>query len=78
MTEFARCVTHYAQLAMQPGFFAYCQSAVSALESDKSHNGLFSGLRAAVGAAIKLAGYRPAPHELQELWIEKKHQGVTE
>jgi len=71
MTALNRATRHYAQQAMTPGWWLHAQSAVQALESDRSHYGMFSGLRAAVGGAIQAAGHKPARHELSELWIEK-------
>ena len=67
MTTFDKQAAHLAQLAMTPGWFQYARTACGDLESDKAHNGLFAGLRAAVGLLIKAQGYRPAQHELQEL-----------
>lgn len=67
MTLFDRASQHYTQQAMTPGFWAHAQSAVQDLEADRSHHGLFLGLRAAVGSAIRAAGFKPARHELLEL-----------
>ena len=67
MTPFDKQAAHLAQLAMTPGFWQYARQAAGALEADKAHNGLFAGLRAAVGLLIKAEGYRPAQHELGEL-----------
>ena len=65
--EFDKAAQHYAQLAMTPGFWSYAQQAVEALESGQATSALFRGLRAAVGALVRSAGYRPARHELREL-----------
>ena len=74
--EFATQAAHSTAQAMTPGWWSYAQSAVQAIENDKCHMGIYSGLRTAVGAAIKAQGYKPPPHELAELWIEK-NKGVT-
>lgn len=67
MTPFNKQAAHLAQLAMTPGWFQYARTACGDLESDKAHNGLFAGLRAAVGAILRACKYHPAPHELLEL-----------
>ena len=74
MTAFEAQLAHSTQQAMQPGWWSYCQSRVRTLESDRSTAAMYSGLRSAVGAAVAANRYRPAPHELAELWIEKKKE----
>ena len=74
MTDFEAQLAHSTQQAMQPGFWQYAKQAVADLEADRGYHGMYSGLRSAVGASIRAAGYRPAPHELAELWIEKKKE----
>lgn len=59
-------VLHYSALAMTRGWWAYSQQQVIAMESDQS--GQWLGIRAAVGANIKRAGYRPKSDELGEWW----------
>jgi hypothetical protein len=71
MTELQKQAEHSAQQAMQSGWWAFAQNAVSALEADEATSATFAGLRAAVGAVVKAQGYRPAPHELGEWWIIK-------
>ncbi len=66
MTDFAKQLAHSTQQAMQPGWYQYARQAVSALEADDTYHGMYFGLRAAVGAAIKAAGFKPAPHEIEE------------
>ena len=58
----------YATLAMQPGWWAYTRDRVQAMEQDEDAQGAWEGLRAAVGAKIKAAGFRPHPSELGEWW----------
>ena len=72
MTDFEAQLAHSTQQATTPGWWSYCQSRVRTLESDRGYHGMYLGLRSAVGASIRAAGYRPAPHELAELWISKK------
>ena len=67
MTPFDRQAAHSAQQACTPGWYAYAQGRVAALESDKATAAMFTGLRAAVGSLIKAQGYRPPAHELLEL-----------
>ena len=69
MTAFQIQTAHSAQQAMTPGWWAYAQARVTALEADQAAAGLYTGLRAAVGASIRAAGYRPAAHELGQWWI---------
>ena len=66
MNQFDKQAAHLAQLAMTPGWWQYARHAAGALEADDSYHGMYSGLRAAVGAAIKAAGFKPAPHEIEE------------
>jgi len=77
MNAFTRATQHYARQAMTPGWWLAAQEAVQGLETGKSTADTFKGLRAAVGAVVASAGYKPARQELAPLWIEKKHQGVT-
>ena len=67
MDLFDKQAAHLAQLAMSPGWFQYARTACGDLESDKAHNGLFAGLRAAVVAILRLSGFKPAQHEIGEL-----------
>ena len=76
MSLFDAQVAHLAQLAQSPGWWQHARQAAGAIEGDEGHYGLFIGLRAAVGAAIQASGYKPARHELSELWIQKT-KGVT-
>lgn len=75
MTEFDKQAAHSAQQAMTPGFWLYAQTRVQALEEGQGTSAMYSGLRAAVGALVRASGYKPARHELSELWIEK-NKGV--
>ena len=59
---------HYATMAMQPGWWQYARMQVQSMEADKEAYGIWDGLRAAVGAKIKAAGFRPHPSELGEWW----------
>ena len=62
----------YATLAMQPGWWAYTRDRVQAMEADKEAYGMWDGLRAAVGARIKAAGFRPHPSEEGRWWLFEK------
>ena len=59
---------YYATMAMQPGWWQYARMQVQSMEADKEAYGIWDGLRAAVGAKIKAAGFRPHPSELGEWW----------
>lgn len=59
----------YATLAMQPGWWAYVRQQVQAMEADKDAPGMWRGIRAAVGARIKAADFKPHPSELGEWWL---------
>lgn len=63
--EVAATADSMAKLAMTRGWWQYARHEVQRLEVDAS--GLYRGLRARVAAIIKTAGYRPEPHELQEM-----------
>ena len=67
-----KATDYYATLAMQPGWWAYTRARVQAMEADKDAYGIWDGLRAAVGAKIKAAGFKPHPAELGEWWLCKK------
>lgn len=67
MSLFDAQVAHLSQLAQSPGWWQYARKAAGAIESDEGHYGLFAGLRAAVGLAVKRQGYKPAAYELEEL-----------
>lgn len=75
--EFDKEVQHLARLAMRPGWWAYARARADATEKHPDTACLFAGLRAAVGAALKVAGFKPALDELVEMWIEK-NQGVMQ
>lgn len=63
--EITEVAGRMAKLAMTRGWWQYARHEVQQLESDSS--GLYRGLRSRVVAIIKEAGYRPEPHELQEM-----------
>lgn len=63
---FDQVAAHYAQLAMTPGWWAYAQQQVIAMEQEK--HGCWIGLRAEVGKRIKAAGFKPAASELVNWW----------
>ena len=65
---FDQAIEHYTELAMRPGWWAYARLQVQAMEQDEDAQGAWEGLRAAVGAQIKAAGFRPHPSELGEWW----------
>ncbi|MDB5887037.1 MAG: hypothetical protein JWR74_3208 [Polaromonas sp.] len=71
MTALEIQTAHSAQQAMTPGWWAFAQTSVSALETDEATSATFAGLRAAVASVVKAQGYRPAAHELGEWWIIK-------
>lgn len=64
--EFKKTSEHYANLAMTPGWWAYTQQTVIAMEQDES--GMWKGLRAAVGSLIKEKGFKPSRAERGEWW----------
>lgn len=63
---FESAAQHHAKLAMTRGWWQYARHAVQQLEIGDDAD-MWHGLRARVAAIIKEAGYRPEPHELQEM-----------
>jgi hypothetical protein len=59
--EFERAAAHYAELALEPGWWDYCRHQVAELEQDKC--GLYAGLRAEVRKRIDAAkaSAKPGP-----------------
>ena len=62
---FDQVAAHYARLAQTPGWWAYAQQQVIAMEAQE--HGCWIGLRAAVGQRIKAAGFKPDARELASL-----------
>ena len=73
----AEQVAHCVQLAMTPGWWAYTQQKVIAMEADKHAQGLWHGLRAKVAAQLKACGFKPAPDELGEWWLTPNKGELT-
>ena len=67
--ELAREAAYDADLATSPGWWAYTQQKVIAMQADPNAQGLWHGLRAEVAAGVKARGYRPAAHELGQWWL---------
>lgn len=65
--EFAAQLAHSTQQAMTAGWWAYAQTSVRSISTDKCHHGMYSDLLTRVAASVRSEGYRPAPHELKEL-----------
>lgn len=59
-------VRHSAELAMSPGWWAYAQQQVIAMEKDES--GQWAGLRSEVGKLVKAAGFKPRADEIGTWW----------
>lgn len=66
---FDQTVERYSALAMLPGWWAYVRQQVQAMETDRDAHGMWDGLRAAVGARIKAAGFKPPQSEAGEWWL---------
>jgi hypothetical protein len=63
----ADILTHYVQLAQQPGMWAYVQVRVRELDADTS--GLTTGIYQEWRAQLLDAGFKPDPSEQGEWWV---------